>query len=201
MTKILINTGFQKKSSFSLGSTLLFSVYVCAWDVPPIGVVAASRRGVGGLEGGIWKHNIPQGTIGSARPVQSQCAIGRSDIEAQGAERHPKVCRVRTIFVFILVILNINLSPTWLVFYHIFFSLPPLPFEGRRGVDRRNTRHLDWQQVESIMHEDRVVSNWLINEVGGRKDEGINCSYNHHCHHKLEEKEHARNVCRKYLSN
>ena len=59
---------------------------------------------------------------------------------------------------------------------------------------------MDWQQVESIMHEDRVVRNWLIDEVGGeREDKGINCCYNQHCHHQLEEKEHARIVCRQYL--
>ena len=49
------------------------------------------------------------------------------------------------------------------------------------------------------MHEDRVVRNWSINEVGGGggEDEGINCScYKHQCHHQLEEKEHARNLCR-----
>ena len=39
----------------------------------------------------------------------------------------------------------------WLIFNNfLIFSLPPLPFHGRRCKDSRNTRQLNWLQAESI---------------------------------------------------
>merc|ERR1719403_275185 len=70
-----------------------------------------------------------------------QASRGRSDVEAQGSERHSKVGRVGLLVLLLLYFI-----------VHLVLGLPLLlGLSWSRGMDCRHTRHLDWVEVEAVM--------------------------------------------------
>merc|ERR550525_250672 len=118
------------------------TVEVGARDVPPKWVVAASRGSVRVLESCVGENYVAQSSVRGARPPESQSTIGRSDVEAQGSERHSKVGRVDFLVLLLLYLI-----------VHLLLSLPLLllGLSWSRGIDCRHTRHLDLVEVEAVM--------------------------------------------------
>merc|ERR1712165_237319 len=116
------------------------TVKVGARDVPPKWVVAACRGSVRVLKSCVGEHYVAQSSVRGARPPESQGTIGRSDVEAQGSERHSKVGRVGLLLLLLLYLV------------HLVLSLPLLlGLSWSRGIDCRHTRHLDLVEVEAVM--------------------------------------------------
>merc|ERR1711962_844990 len=119
----------------------LATVKVGARDVPPKWVVAASRGSVWVLESCVREHYVAQSSVRGARPPESQGTIGRSDVEAQGSERHSKIGRIDLLLLLLLYFI-----------VHLVLSLPLLlGLSWSRGIDCRHTRHLDLVEVEAVM--------------------------------------------------